>query len=100
MKVRDDIQQFSTPEDRPILEWLFNRYHWASQWSFVATFSPQCYGTESYKIHRVWKPTVEGRAIYAQLSGAKCPQCRGSGEVETGIGMLLCEQCHGPGAFQ
>lgn len=100
MKVRDEIQQFSAPEDRPILEWLFERYHWASQWRFVATFDPKRYGVESYKIHRVWKPTVEGRAIYAQLSGAKCPDCGGSGEVETGIGMFMCGRCHGSGAFQ
>ena len=73
MKVRDEIQQFSAPEDKPILEWLFERYHWASQWSFVATCTFQQYGVEYYKLHRVWSPTKEGRAIYAQLSGVKLP---------------------------
>ncbi len=65
MKVREEIQQLSTPEDRPILEWLFEHYHWASQWEFVATFTLLRYGIESYKVHRVWTPTKEGRAIYA-----------------------------------
>lgn len=26
---------------------------------------------------------------------APCPACKGSGEVETGIGMLVCDTCHG-----
>lgn len=86
MKVREEIQQLSTPEDRPILEWLFEHYHWASQWEFVATFTLLRYGIEIYKVHRVWTPTTEGRAIYSMLSGVKCHDCGGSGEVETGIG--------------
>ena len=100
MKVRDEIQQLSTPEDRPILEWLFEHYHWASQWSFVATFTHQRYGIESYKVHRVWLPTKEGRAIYSMLSGVKSHDCGGSGEVETGTGMLVCDRCHGSGVSQ
>lgn len=32
MKVRDEIQQFSTPEDRPILEWLFDAEKAARDW--------------------------------------------------------------------
>lgn len=100
MKIREEIQQLSTPEDRPILEWLFEHYHWASQWSFVATFTHQRYGIESYKVHRVWLPTKEGRAIYSMLSGVKSHDCGGSGEVETGTGMLVCDRCHGSGVFQ
>lgn len=100
MKIREEIQQLSKPEDRPILEWLFNHYHWASQWSFVATFTHLRYGTESYEVHRVWAPTKEGRAIYSMLSGVKCPNCGGCGEVETGIGMLVCDRCSGSGVFQ
>ena len=68
MKVRDEIRLFASDADKPILNWLFGRYHWASEWSFVAKCTLQRYGTESYKTNRVWEPTLEGRAIYAQLS--------------------------------
>jgi DnaJ-class molecular chaperone len=27
-----------------------------------------------------------------------CPECRGSGEVETGIGMMTCDTCRGTGS--
>lgn len=68
-KVRDEIRLYAKDEDKPILNWLFGRYHWASQWSFVAACSHVRYGDMSYQTHRVWTPTVEGRAVHNQLSG-------------------------------
>jgi hypothetical protein len=97
MNVRDEIRLHAKAEDKPALNWLFGRYHWASQWGFVAKCEHVRYGVESYKTYRVWSPTVEGVAIYKQLSGAKCPECDGRGEVETGIGMLICDKCRGDG---
>ena len=67
-KIRSEINKFSSDADKPILEWLFERYHWASQWRFVARFSEQRYGVLSYEINRVWEPTIEGRALYDQLA--------------------------------
>lgn len=68
MNVRDEIRLHASDEDKPALNWLFGRYHWASQWSFVARCELARYGVESYKVHRIWKPTIEGLAIYKQLS--------------------------------
>ncbi len=65
MKVRDEITAYASDEDKPILVWLFDRYHWESQWRFVAAYRWQRYGVESYKVNRVWVPTQEGRALYA-----------------------------------
>jgi hypothetical protein len=36
MNVRKEINKFSTEKDKPILLWLFNRYHMDWQWRFVA----------------------------------------------------------------
>ena len=68
MNVRDEIRLYASDEDKPALNWLLGRYHWASQWSFVASCELARYGVESYKVHRIWKPTIEGLAIYKQLS--------------------------------
>lgn len=65
MNVRDEIRLYSCEVDKPILNWLFGRYNWESQWSFVARCTLQRYGVESYKTNRVWSPTPEGRALYA-----------------------------------
>jgi len=64
MKVFDEINKFATEEDKPILIWLFNRYHWASQWQFVASCKFVKYGTLSYQSNRVWYPTPEGRTLF------------------------------------
>jgi len=64
MKVLDEIKAFSSDEDRPVLIWLFSRYHWASQWNFVAGCKFVKYGTQSYQSKRVWHPTPEGRTLF------------------------------------
>ena len=64
MNVRNEIELRSTAEDKPILNWLFDRYHWASQWRFVARCTWNSYGTQSYETNRVWAPTAEGKALY------------------------------------
>lgn len=68
MDVRREIDLYALPEDRPVLHWLFDRYHWESQWRFVAACTMQRYGTYSYEVHRVWAPTPEGRAIHTQMT--------------------------------
>jgi len=65
MKVRYEIEKFAAEDDKPVLRWLFERYHWASQWSFVAGCTFERYGVESYATNRVWYPTNEGRMLYA-----------------------------------
>jgi hypothetical protein len=64
MNVREEIRQHAKEEERPILDWLFDRYHMESQWNFVARCTWQRYGTHSYQSNRVWTPTPEGRALY------------------------------------
>lgn len=73
MKVRDEIEKYAAPEHKPVLHWLFDRYHWASQFTFVAACvwqkrdAPGCHG------NRIWVPTKEGRALYewAKLHGGE-----------------------------
>ena len=62
--VRDDINKHAKEEDKEILLWLLAKYHWSSEWSFVAQCSFKRYGEQSFKMHRVWSPTTEGRLIY------------------------------------
>ena len=64
MSIREDIRLHAATEDKPCLNWLLDRYHWASQWSFVAKFDPVRYGPLSYQVNRVWVPTPEGLALY------------------------------------
>ena len=64
MNIRSEIDRFSAEDDRPMLRWLFDRYHWESQWRFVASHSSQRYGIRSYEVHHVWAPTIEGRLLY------------------------------------
>lgn len=64
MNVSDEIRLHAKDEDKPALNWLFGRYHWASQWRFVATCTFEKYGVESYAVHRVWAPRLEGRVLY------------------------------------
>ena len=64
MNVKEDINNFSKEEDKPILLWLFSKYHEASKWHFVAKCIHQRYGVLSYEINRVWMPTKEGLVLY------------------------------------
>lgn len=65
MNVREEIKLHAKDADKPILNWLFGRYHMESQWRMMARCSFQRYGVESYKVHRVWAPTAEGRILHA-----------------------------------
>lgn len=65
MKVRDEIEKFAGEDDKPILRWLFERYHMESQWQFVARCMWQRYGTQSYMVNRVWVPSAAGYQLFA-----------------------------------
>lgn len=93
MKVRDEIAKFSTESDKPILNWLLDRYHWSSQWRFVAKCEFVKCGPAYFQANRIWKPTNEGRALYEYANGFACPACKQSGIVDTGIGSMPCEDC-------
>lgn len=64
MGVREDIEHFAAENEKPALLWLFYKYHFQSQWSFVATCTQERYGTRSYEINRIWSPTEEGWILY------------------------------------
>ena len=63
--VRSEIDAHAYKGDKAALHWLFDRYHMASQWRFVAYCAHQRYGPLSYETHRIWKPTVEGRLLFS-----------------------------------
>lgn len=65
MDVRREIAAYAAEEDRPALLWLFSKFHWQSEWLFVADCMLRRYGTRSYEAHRIWSPTVAGRILYA-----------------------------------
>ena len=69
MNIKEEIETLSDEADKPVLLWLFKRYHLMSQWTFVATFSVARYGNLSYQVHHIWSPTKEGRALYQCLQG-------------------------------
>ena len=69
MHIRVEIDRYSAPDDKPVLQWLFDRYHMASQWQFVATCEHDRYGKASHQTNRRWIPTKEGRVIYGQFRG-------------------------------
>lgn len=64
MKVREEIRLHAEDADQPVLNWLLDRYHWESQWGFVARCTFKRYGTASYQTHRVWSPTPEGLVLF------------------------------------
>jgi hypothetical protein len=65
MKVRDEINRYAKEENKPILNWLFDKYHMQSQWSFVARCTFDRFGTAYFQANRVCAPTAEGRILYA-----------------------------------
>jgi hypothetical protein len=67
-KILDEIEKYSTDENKPVLRWLFTHYHRESEWRFVASFQEVRYGKRSYEVNHVWMPTIEGLAIFTQLS--------------------------------
>jgi hypothetical protein len=64
MKVREEINKYSTEEDKPILLELFSRYHWQSEWNFVAKCRFEKTGVYSYNLKRIWYPTEEGKILF------------------------------------
>lgn len=65
MNVRNEIDKYAAEADKPVLHWLFNRYHRESQWRFVARCKFDRYGTQSYEVNRAWSPTDDGRTLHA-----------------------------------
>lgn len=68
MNVREEINKFASEADKPVLIWLFGKYHMESQWRFVAKCDHQRYGTQSYQTNRVWSPTGDGQALHAYMT--------------------------------
>lgn len=68
MNIRNGIDQFADDADKTVLHWLFDKYHMASQWLFVANCNHLRDGVYSYQTNRVWSPTEEGRALYAYMT--------------------------------
>lgn len=61
MKVRIEIAKYSKDTDKDVLNWLFDKYHWQSEWYFVA----KCELVGRYpNSHRVWYPTKEGVVLF------------------------------------
>ena len=67
MRLREEINKFSSDDEKPILNWLLDRYSLESQGSFVARCEMKRYGKYSYQCNRIWAPTIEGIAIFNQL---------------------------------
>lgn len=67
MNIPATIKAHAAPNDRPVLLWLFERYHMQSEWHFVANVEHQPIKqdgrTVDYRI--VYSPTAAGRALYA-----------------------------------
>jgi hypothetical protein len=64
MKIREEIERYSSEENKPILNWLFDHYHWPSQWLFVAVCKWASVEGKAMHGNRIWIPTREGKALY------------------------------------
>ena len=65
MNVKQEINHYSKEEDKKTLLWLLTKYHWHSQWSFVAYCTFKGKYPNSY---RIWSPTREGLILFKELS--------------------------------
>lgn len=61
MNIRKEINNHAAPDDKAILLWLFEKYHWQSQWSFVTRLK---WEGKPPDLHPVFKPTEEGYILY------------------------------------
>lgn len=57
MNVKKEINNYAQKNNKDILLWLFERYHYQSQWQFVAKCS-------FADMKREWYPTSEGMILY------------------------------------
>jgi len=64
MNVRKEINDHAKEEDKPILLWLLSHYSRESKRKFVMYCIFEKYGAYSYHFNRIWKPTIEGKALY------------------------------------
>jgi hypothetical protein len=64
MNVKQEILDYSSEEDKPILLWLFERYHWASEWRGVAYDEYVRDETKKFNSRRVWHPQPNGKQLY------------------------------------
>jgi hypothetical protein len=91
MKVRDEIEKYSAEKDKPVLRWLFERYHWQSDWRIMATSAYRGNYMEG-TAHRIWVPSPTGAALYEHAQMKKALEFYADPEnwkqIETGIGMM------------
>lgn len=69
MKVREEINKFASEEDKPVLLWLLDKFHMASEWGVKLFCTFLKYGNYSYQSNRVWHPTATGLSIYKSETG-------------------------------
>lgn len=70
MKVREEIEKYADEKDKPILLWLFERYHMESEWRIMASCEfVKDPSQKQWGAHRRWFPQGTGLALYenAQL---------------------------------
>lgn len=94
MNVRQEIEQLSCAEEKPVLLWLFEKYHWASEWRMMAMCE---FIGKTPNSRRRWHPTPTGISLYenAQLR-AEVEQLKGGytgDELCTGDAHCNCQLC-------
>ena len=94
MDIRKEINDFAADEDKPILHWLFDHYHYQSEWRIMAKSTFKRYGKLSYESNRVWAPTNEGRILYAHSQDKPISK---SGELDRVVKRYIIDQIDGSG---
>ena len=65
MNIKQEIKLYAKDEQVELLNWLFSKYHYQSQWNFV----DRCKLVGKYpNTVRVWTPTIEGVILYNNRS--------------------------------
>jgi hypothetical protein len=63
-KTSDEISRYSEEIDKECLLWLLAKYHWSSQFQFVAYCEHVKRSNQFMDSYRKWHPTEEGWLLF------------------------------------
>lgn len=64
MRVRAEIENYSSDMEKPTLLWLFNRFHMQSEWNVMAYSTILHMKNTKYGFATVWHPSFVGQVLY------------------------------------
>lgn len=80
----------SDPAVIPVLLWLFERYHWDSEWRVMAVPKWTRYGTQSYETRLSYTPSAVGQNLYDHANG---PRPRDIADAKQSEDVVILTDC-------